>query len=63
MLSNLAKARQAAGMNQTDAAEMLGKTQATYSKIERGTVSLSAHDALILCKVFGLSLESLLVIA
>ena len=63
MLVNLAAARAAAGMNQTAAAALIGKTQATYSKIERGVIELSAADALILCRAFGLDLESLLVAA
>ena len=64
MLRNLAAARAAAGMNQTAAAAaLISKTQATYSKIERGVIELSAADALILCRAFGLDLESLLVAA
>lgn len=63
MLINLAAARAARGMSQTEAATLLGKTQATYSKIERGDVTLSARDALILCRAFGLDLEALLVTA
>ena len=63
MLSNLAKARNAAGMNQTAAAALISKTQATYSKIERGDITLSAPDALILCRAFKLDLESLLVVS
>ena len=63
MLANLAAARAAAGMNQTAAAALISKTQATYSKIERGVIELSAADALALCRAFGLDLESLLVAA
>ena len=63
MLRNLAAARAAAGMNQTRAAALINKTQATYSKIERGDIELSAADALIFCRAFGLDLESLLVAA
>jgi len=59
-LINLATARAVAGMNQTAAAALIGKTQATYSKIERGDVSLAASDALILCRAFGLDLATLL---
>ena len=61
MLINLATARARAGMTQTTAAALINKTQATYSKIERGEVALSAADALTLCRAFGLDLESLLV--
>ena len=63
MLRNLAAARAAAGMNQTRAAALINKTQATYSKIERGVIELSAADALALCRAFGLDLEFLLVAA
>jgi DNA-binding XRE family transcriptional regulator len=63
MLRNLAAARAAAGMNQTAAAALISKTQATYSKIERGDVSLSAADALIFCRAFSLDLEALLIVA
>ena len=61
MLINLIAARAAAGMNQTAAAALIGKTQSTYSKIERAEVTLSAPDALTLCRAFALDLESLLV--
>ena len=61
MLRNLIAARAASGMNQTAAAALIGKTQSTYAKIERGKVTLSAPDALTLCRAFGLDLESLLV--
>lgn len=62
MLKNLAAARAAAGMTQTAAAALIGVNQSTYSKIERGAVGLSAADALTLCRVLGLDLESLLVV-
>lgn len=63
MLINLAAARAAAGMNQTAAAALISKTQATYSKIERGDVALSAADALIFCRAFNLNLEALLIVS
>lgn len=61
MLQNLLTARQAQGLSQARVAEMLGKSQAVYSKIERGKVQLSAQDALTLCQVFKIDLKSLLV--
>ena len=63
MLVNLAAARAAAGMNQTAAAALISKTQATYSQLERGVIELSAADALIFCRAFGLDLEALLIVA
>ena len=53
-------ARIACGMTQEAAAALLGKTQPTYSKIERGQVDLSARDASKLCAAFGVTLETLI---
>jgi transcriptional regulator with XRE-family HTH domain len=59
-LHRLRAAREAAGLTTGGAALIIGKTQSTYSKIERGQVQLSAIDALTLCDRFGLSLDELL---
>jgi DNA-binding XRE family transcriptional regulator len=63
MLNNLRAARIAAGLSTADAGKIIGRGQSTYSKIERGAVALDAESALILCKRFNLTLESLLVTA
>lgn len=60
MLHNLRAARDARHMSQSAAAAIIGKGQATYSKIERGEVKLGARDALTLCNAFGLTLAALL---
>jgi len=62
-LVNLRAARIAAGMSQTKAGALIGKNQSHYAKIERGEVSLSAHEALRLCLRFELSIKALLVTA
>lgn len=62
MRDQLAAARVARGLSQSQAGALIGKTQSHYSKIERGAVGLSASEALTLCENLGLSLSQLLTI-
>lgn len=59
MLTELQRARVAAGLSQAQAAQIIGKSQSVYSKIERGRVKLTAADAKALCDKFALSLADL----
>lgn len=60
MRLNLQEARLAAGLSQEQAAELIGKTQSHYSKIERGVIGLRAEEAYILCQRLDLELGDLL---
>ena len=60
LLSRLMEARHAAGLSQGEAGALIGKSQAHFSKIERGVISLDARDALTLCNHLGLTLPQLL---
>ena len=59
-MTGIRDARLAAAATQNDAAEILGKTQSHYSKIERGAVELNARDALKLCRAWDVTLSQLL---
>ena len=62
LTSGIAKARLRAGMTTAEAAALMGLGQlgGQFGKIERGETSLTAHDALTLCKAWDVSLEDLL---
>lgn len=53
-------AREAAEMTLVDAGRLIGKTASHLSKIERGFVSISAHDAVILARAYGVTVESMM---
>jgi transcriptional regulator with XRE-family HTH domain len=60
LTSGIAKARIRAGMTGADMCALLGLKSNHATKIERGTVSLPAHDALTLCRAWNVTLEELL---
>ena len=59
-LKNLILARSRAGLSQTDAGALIGKSQSHYGKIERGEIGFSAAEALTLCDRFKLTIQQLL---
>jgi DNA-binding XRE family transcriptional regulator len=59
-LVRLKRARNAHGLRQSCVAGLIGKATAHYSKIERGEVGFSAHEARDLCRLFDLTIEELL---
>lgn len=60
LTSGIAKARLRAGMTGPEASALMGLAGNQFSKIERGETSITAHDALTLCKAWSVSLEDLL---
>lgn len=53
MLQTLIGARQAAGMNQIELAERLGKPQSFVSKVERGERRVDVVELLIIARAIG----------
>jgi len=58
--SGIAKARIKAGFTGAQMCEALGLKGNQATKLERGQVALTAHDAVILCGLFGVSITDLL---
>ena len=58
-LPRLREARTAAGMDLATAGGRIGKNASHLSKIERGKVRLSAEDAVILARAYGVTVESM----
>lgn len=60
LTSGIAKARLRAGYSGAAMCELLGLKGNQATKLERGTVALTAHDALVLCGAFNVTLAELL---
>lgn len=60
LISGIKLARVAAGFTQKDMCEAIGRPNARATQIERGEVPITAHQALILCKMFNVTIEQLL---
>ncbi|MES2179642.1 MAG: helix-turn-helix transcriptional regulator [Gemmatimonadota bacterium] len=57
---NLVRAREAAGLNQREAAERIGRPQSYVAKIETGERRVDAVEILQFVEAYGVELDSLL---
>ncbi len=60
VLNGIFAARLNAGMTQSEAGQLIGLPGPLFWRIENGTMSLKAHDALVLCRTWNVTLEQLL---
>ena len=60
ILTNLRKYRTEKGLSQTEIADYLGTTQQQYSKYELGTHEIPTRHILSLCKLYGITTDTLL---
>lgn len=60
LCSRLRRLRENKGLTQVEVAELLGVSQAAYSRLEKGAVEISVEKLMELCAIYGVMPSKLL---